>query len=106
MTERSLTIRWEEPQPRTATRHLSGREYLQAMIDGRIPPSPMAQLLGFEITEVGDGFVVATCVPGEKHYNATARTAGSRARSSTPAPARRSSPSSPPATRRRRSRSR
>jgi uncharacterized protein (TIGR00369 family) len=37
---------------------LSGREVLQAMIDGKLPAPPMAGTLGFLLTEVDDGFAV------------------------------------------------
>ena len=34
----------------------SGRQILQAMIDGELPAPPMAETLGFLLVEVGDGF--------------------------------------------------
>src|SRR6202034_3209074 len=34
---------------------MSGREMLQAMVEGRIPAPPIAQTLGFWLVEVGDG---------------------------------------------------
>ncbi len=37
---------------------LSGREVLQAMIDGRLPAPPIARTLGFLLTLVEDGFAV------------------------------------------------
>ncbi|HYA72388.1 MAG TPA: PaaI family thioesterase [Roseiarcus sp.] len=37
---------------------LSGRQVLQAMIDGRLPAPPIARTLGFLLTEVEDGFAV------------------------------------------------
>ncbi len=37
---------------------LSGREVLQAMIDGKLPAPPIARTLGFLLTEVEDGFAV------------------------------------------------
>ena len=35
---------------------MSGREFLQAMIDGRLPAPPMARTMSFLLVEVGDGF--------------------------------------------------
>jgi uncharacterized protein (TIGR00369 family) len=35
---------------------LSGREILQAIIEGRLPQAPISETLGFWIVEVGDGF--------------------------------------------------
>jgi uncharacterized protein (TIGR00369 family) len=37
---------------------LSGRQVLQAMIDGKLPAPPIARTLGFLLTEVDDGFAV------------------------------------------------
>jgi uncharacterized protein (TIGR00369 family) len=34
----------------------SGREILQAIIDGKLPQAPISQVMSFWITEVGDGF--------------------------------------------------
>lgn len=36
----------------------TGRQILQAIIDGELPQPPIAQTLSFWITEVGDGFAV------------------------------------------------
>ncbi len=69
MTTRSLTITWEEPRPRKTEQAMSGMQYFEAIAAGKIPPSPMSRLLGFEITEVGQGFIVVECIPGEQHYN-------------------------------------
>jgi uncharacterized protein (TIGR00369 family) len=35
---------------------LTGRQILQAMIDGRLPAPPIAKTLSLELVEVGDGF--------------------------------------------------
>jgi len=37
---------------------LTGRQVLQAIIDGELPAPPIARTLGFVLTEVGDGFAV------------------------------------------------
>jgi uncharacterized protein (TIGR00369 family) len=37
---------------------LTGKQILQAMIDGRLPAPPIARTLSFELVEVGDGFAV------------------------------------------------
>jgi uncharacterized protein (TIGR00369 family) len=37
---------------------MSGKEALQAMIDGHLPPPPIAKVLSFRLVEVGDGFAV------------------------------------------------
>lgn len=48
---------------------MTGREFLQGIIDGKIPPPPMARLIGAELASVGDGTAVFRCVPGESTYN-------------------------------------
>jgi uncharacterized protein (TIGR00369 family) len=35
---------------------MSGKEALQAVIDGRLPPPPIGKTLSFRLVEVGDGF--------------------------------------------------
>lgn len=37
---------------------MTGREALQAIIDGRLPPPPIALTLSFRLVEVGDGLAV------------------------------------------------
>jgi uncharacterized protein (TIGR00369 family) len=53
----------------TAPEALSGRELLQGIIDGQIPPPPMAILIGAELVSVGDGTALFRCVPSESTYN-------------------------------------
>ncbi|HYG54337.1 MAG TPA: PaaI family thioesterase [Burkholderiales bacterium] len=50
-------------------RSMSGLEFLRAIRDGRVPPAPMAKLIGFRLVEVDVGQVVFEVVPGEQHYN-------------------------------------
>lgn len=44
------------PAPRESWAAMSGRELLQAIVDGRLPQAPICQRLDFWIVEVGDGF--------------------------------------------------
>jgi uncharacterized protein (TIGR00369 family) len=37
-------------------RQLSGREFLQAIMDGRLPAPAIAKTMSFWLTEIGDGF--------------------------------------------------
>jgi uncharacterized protein (TIGR00369 family) len=37
-------------------RLMSGRDFLQAMIDGRLPAPPIAKAMSFVLVEIGDGF--------------------------------------------------
>jgi uncharacterized protein (TIGR00369 family) len=48
---------------------LSGREVLQAIIDGRLPQPPIAQTMTFWLTEVGDGYAGFEGEPGAHLLN-------------------------------------
>jgi uncharacterized protein (TIGR00369 family) len=37
---------------------MTGREFMQALIDGKLPPPSMAETLSFSLVEVGDGYAV------------------------------------------------
>jgi uncharacterized protein (TIGR00369 family) len=52
-----------------AGRSMSGIDFLRAMLDGKLPPPPIADLLGFRLVEVEPGRAVFECVPGAQHYN-------------------------------------
>jgi uncharacterized protein (TIGR00369 family) len=69
MTERTLNIKWEEPTDRFQTRDMSGLEFLQAMIAGKLPRSAMSRLMNYELTEVSAGRVVVECVPDDRYDN-------------------------------------
>lgn len=48
---------------------MSGKEVLQAVIDGRLRQSPISQALSFWLVEVGDGFAVFEGDPGPHLLN-------------------------------------
>jgi uncharacterized protein (TIGR00369 family) len=48
---------------------MSGKSVLEAIIDGRLPQPPISQVLGFWLTEVGDGFAVFEGDPGAHLFN-------------------------------------
>jgi uncharacterized protein (TIGR00369 family) len=48
---------------------MPGLDFLCAIRDGRLPPPPIAQLLGFRLVEVDTGHAVFEVQPGEQHYN-------------------------------------
>ena len=54
---------------REETAKLTGRQILQAMIDGRLPAPPISQVLAFRPVEVGDGFAVFEGEPGPELLN-------------------------------------
>jgi uncharacterized protein (TIGR00369 family) len=47
----------------------SGLELLQRIVDGKYPAPPIAGLLNFTLTEVGEGRAVFRGLPGERHLN-------------------------------------
>ena len=67
---RSRTVSWWDPLiGARAMRSLSGREYLQAMIDGRLPPAPIGGLMAITAVAVGEGTAEFRCRPDESAYN-------------------------------------
>lgn len=67
---RSRTITWYDPLATAAQgAGMAGRDYLRAIADGILPPPPIASLLDFRITEVGDGEARFAVVPDESAYN-------------------------------------
>jgi len=48
---------------------MSGKELLQALLDGRLPPPSMAATLSFWLVEVGDGFAAFEGDPGPQLLN-------------------------------------
>jgi uncharacterized protein (TIGR00369 family) len=69
-TTRSKTVSWHDPGSLAAVGvTLAGQEFLQAILDGRPPPPPMAALIGAELVSVGEGEAVFHCTPDESTYN-------------------------------------
>lgn len=67
---RRRVVRWEDPAAaRAAGAGKSGIDYLRAICDGRLPTPPIAELMGFRLSEVAEGRVVFECEPAEYHYN-------------------------------------
>jgi uncharacterized protein (TIGR00369 family) len=67
---RSKAVSWHDPAiARDAIATMTGREFLQAMIDGRVPSPPFAALTGAELVSVGDGVAVFRCTPDESTFN-------------------------------------
>ena len=67
---REKTVRWHDPGPSTAFGlSMAGVDYLNAMIDGTLPPPPIAGLMQFELAAADPGRVVFTCRPDESAYN-------------------------------------
>jgi uncharacterized protein (TIGR00369 family) len=67
---RSKTVTWEDPSVSAgAMASMPGRELLQAIVDGRLPRPPIADLFGARMTSVGEGVAVFECIPDESTYN-------------------------------------
>src|SRR5690349_24528020 len=66
----TLSISWQDPKALAESgRATSGLEFLRTMAAGKLPPPPMAQLMGFRLVEVDHGHAVFEVTPGEQHYN-------------------------------------
>jgi uncharacterized protein (TIGR00369 family) len=67
---RTKAVSWYDPMiSAEAALALPGREFLQALADGRLPRPPFAALVGARLHSVGDGEVVFRCTPDESTYN-------------------------------------
>lgn len=67
---RSRCVRWYDPAQLTeAGARLSGREFLEAIVEGRLPPPPIASLFAAKLVSVSDGGAVFRCTPDESTYN-------------------------------------
>jgi uncharacterized protein (TIGR00369 family) len=70
MVQRTLTISWHDPAALAAAgRTMPGLDFLRAIRDGRLPPPPIAEVLGFRLIEIEPGHAVFEFTPGERHYN-------------------------------------
>jgi uncharacterized protein (TIGR00369 family) len=67
---RRREVSWEDPVAGAAMAvDLSGLDYLRAIAEGRIPPPPIAALLGMGIVDVERGRVTFSLEVGEHLYN-------------------------------------
>lgn len=67
---RSKMVTWYDPMTLAASAAgLTGLEFLQALRDGRLPPPPIASLVGMNPISVELGDVVFSCLPDESVYN-------------------------------------
>lgn len=67
---RRKEVTWYDPTAAaTQGRQLAGRDFLQGIIDGRFPPPPIAQLLGFQLVSLGEGEALFRSTPDESVYN-------------------------------------
>jgi len=67
---RTRLVSWSDPMigaRQAAT--MSGLEYIRAMIDGKVPPPPIAGLIRMAPTNAEIGTATFSCDPDESHYN-------------------------------------
>ena len=48
---------------------MNGLEFMQSMIDGKIPAPPITGTMGFLITRVEKGYALAEAIPSFDYYN-------------------------------------
>lgn len=64
------TYEWQDPKEAIKKGlAMSGLEYLEALIDGTLPPPPICETLGFRLTEVEGGRCVAEMDAGQHLLN-------------------------------------
>jgi uncharacterized protein (TIGR00369 family) len=67
---RERIVRWADPVASAEIlRGMSGLEGMRAMMEGRVPPPPIAATMNLRLAEVEEGRVVFVGDPGEFHYN-------------------------------------
>ena len=67
---RTRQVSWHDPMVTAKAGHdMAGLDFLKALVDGRIPPPPITETLGFTLSEVSEGVAVFTSTPAEYHYN-------------------------------------
>ena len=69
--KRTKTISWDDPQrnKRDAIASISGLDYLKAIKEDRISPPPVANLVGYKISEVDNGYTAFELNPAEYSFN-------------------------------------
>jgi uncharacterized protein (TIGR00369 family) len=67
---RTRTVTWQDPLPTAGVgATMSGLDYLRAIADGKLPPPPIAELMGYTLDEVSEGEAVFGMKAGEHVYN-------------------------------------
>ncbi|NEV01528.1 PaaI family thioesterase [Bradyrhizobium uaiense] len=68
--KRVRVVEWQAPGPvANAAMPMSGIEAMRAIRDGRLPPPPMAKLIGFRVAVVEEGRIVMELEPHESLEN-------------------------------------
>jgi uncharacterized protein (TIGR00369 family) len=67
---RELNVTWRDPYAALErAREMDGLDYMRALIAGDFPPPPIAELMGFTLVSVDEGYAVFRGEPGEQHLN-------------------------------------
>jgi uncharacterized protein (TIGR00369 family) len=67
---RRRTLVWQDPVPTAAAgATMTGIEYMEAIVAGKLPPPPIAVTMRMRPVELGEGRAVFEGEPGEEHYN-------------------------------------
>ena len=67
---RTRVVDWQDPKPALELRYrMKGLQYLQGVVDGRIPAPPISRLMNLRLVEVERGRAVFEMTPDESHYN-------------------------------------
>ncbi|ORW96136.1 aromatic compound degradation protein PaaI [Mycobacterium sp. IEC1808] len=68
--EQSRVVTWRDPvATQAAAASMSGLSYWQAVADGQLPPSPIAELLRMRLEDVRNGRIEFSCTPDASMYN-------------------------------------
>jgi uncharacterized protein (TIGR00369 family) len=68
---RKRIIQWDDPAALAeAGQTMSGRDFLDAMLRGELPPPPICHLVDFTFDRIDDGRVEMVLKPQESQYNA------------------------------------
>jgi uncharacterized protein (TIGR00369 family) len=68
--QHTKTISWVDPRPQAAQAlTMTGLDYLRAMMDGSIPPPPIASHINLEMLDATPGVAIMAATPDDSHYN-------------------------------------
>jgi uncharacterized protein (TIGR00369 family) len=69
-SSRERTLVWQDPIPTAAAgATMTGMEYMTAVVEGKLPPPPIAVTMRMGLVEIEEGRAVFAGEPGEEHYN-------------------------------------
>jgi uncharacterized protein (TIGR00369 family) len=69
-TAHSRLVTWQDPTATlAASASMTGLDYWRAVVEGQLPPPPIAQLFQMGVVEAEDGRVTFTCTPDASMYN-------------------------------------